>query len=390
MTSTMELYDRIAAGVDLDDSSPHAGIRFSTEYEPLGGPDSKIYPAVYPGPSRDDPARYLEEVRYDGGERVTAVVVDSRQSQANRVEEALQQQLDRGAIFLPHLVLDVTSHGTGLRITSLTAPHRSRDAYFRDSRDADGTAFDKTEVGAALRMVNAEDATPMLLHSPLDLALGAWDSQRSLRLATKFPRIYTSEIVGLGVERGKRAAGRADLIVSGAMLGVPGDDNTWTLAEKGAKGTKKLSELGHGSIPPSIVDTGGVSCKRIVRTANLGFAGVARLRFAPLDPAAARAGRALVACLALAGDRLAFTSPGIFLRSGCELVVAGQSAQWVGTSTDPFVLDRSGALGLLKHAVDRLHAAGVVWADAPVRLVPGPDLQKAVDRAFYANPASED
>lgn len=385
------LYDRLTAGVNLDDDSPDAGIRCVAQYAPLGGWDSKIYPAIYPGQGRDDPARYLTEKRYVGGAVQTAVVVDARQSQANRCEEALQAALDAGDMSLPHLRMDVTSHRREHRITSLTAPHRSRDAYFRDATALDGTPFDTTPIGMALRIVSPEDATPMLLHSPADLVYGAWDSQRSLRQATKFPRIYTSETIALQIEQGRRAAGRADLIVSGAALAVSDDkENTWTLVEKGTKGAKKLSKLGHGSIPPSVVDTGGVSCRQITRTATLGFAGIARLRFASLEPASARAARTLLAALALAGDRLAFARPGIFLRSGCELVLESEDLTWVGTSGDALSLDRRGAVDLVARAAAVLRDTGVPWETEPVRLRPGSELQKAIDRAFFAQATEED
>jgi CRISPR-associated protein Csb1 len=385
------IYDRLAAGVNLDDDSQDAGIRCMAQYAPLGGWDSKIYPAVYPGEGRDAPARYLTETRYVDGVEQSAVVVDSRQSQANRCEEALQAAVDAGVLPLPHLRLDVASHGREHRITSLTAPHRSRDAYFRDATTADGTPFDATEAGQALRIVTPDDATPLLLHSPADLIFGSWDSQRSLRQATKFPRVYTSETIALDIERGHRAAGRADLIVSGAEMVISaGQDNAWTLAEKSVKGAVKLSTKGHGSIPPSVVETGGVSCRQITRTATLGFAGIARLRFASLEPAAARAARTLLAALALAGDRLAFARPGIFLRSGCELVLESEALAWVGGSGDALSLDRAAALDLTTEAAARLREAGVIWDTAPIHLRPGAELQKAIDRAFFSQPAEED
>lgn len=389
--ATDTLYGRLDAGVNLDDDSQDAGIRCVAQYAPLGGWDSKVYPAIYPGDGPNDSARYLTETRYVDGAEQSAAVIDSRQSQANRCEEALQAALDAGVLALPHLRLDIMSHGREHRITSLTAPHRSRDAYFRDATSPDGTPFDATEVGKALRIVTPDDATPLLLHSPADLVYGAWDSQRSLRQATKFPRTYTSETIALQIEQGRRAAGRADLIVSGAAMAVPDEkDNTWTLAEKGAKGAKKLSAMGHGSIPPSVVETGGVSCRRITRTATLGFAGIARLRFASLEPAAARAARTLLAAVALAGDRLAFARPGTFLRSGCELVLESEEIAWVGHADDTLTLGRAGAVELLAEATARLREAGVPWDTEPVRLRPGAELQKAIDRAFFAQPAQED
>lgn len=386
--TVQDLYDRLAAGVNLDDDGLDAGIRVVAQYEPLGGWDSKIYPSIYPGQGRDEP-QYLIEKRYVDGAELSAVVVDARQSQANRCEEGLQAAIDNGDLPLPHLRLDITSHERQHRITSLTAPHRSRDAYFRDATATDGTPFDRTEVGAALRIVTPEDATPLLLHSPADLVYGAWDSQRSLRLATKFPRTYTSETMGLEIEQGRRAAGRADLIMSGKALGYIGEDKTLVLAENSTKGAKPLSKLGHGSIPPSVVETGGVSCRAITRTATVGFAGIARLRFASLDPVAGRAARTFLAALALAGDRLAFSRPGIFLRSGCELTLTEESLSWVGADGGPVALGRREAIDLAAHAVRAMRDAGVAWDTEPVRLLPGDQLQKAIDRAFYAQQTDE-
>lgn len=390
MTSTTKLYDRLVRGVNLDDDSTDAAIRITADYEPIGGWEGKLNPPTYPT-DREHPVPYLIEKRFHAGEVEDIVLLDSRQSQANRSEEALQAAIDGGRFFLPHLALEVESFGRAHRITSLTAPHRSRDAYFRDAVTPAGTAFDKTEVGAALATVSTGDATAMLRHSPVDLTLGVWDSHRELRLATKFPRSYTSEIVGHGVAQGHRAAGRADLIVSGAARVKVGEGKTWSLAEdKDTKGTKKLSELGHGSIPPSFTATGGVSVQRVSRVATIGFAGIARLGFASLDSAGARAARAVIACIALAGDRLAFARPGLFLRSGCELALTSESLSWVGTEQESFVLDRGVAVDLLVHAIERLSAAGVGWDGEPVRLIPGAELQKAIDRAFFSQPADEE
>lgn len=392
--TTEQVYDRILRAASLDDESQDAAIRITTDYEPIGGWEDKISPPTYPDPDAkggEKSSVYLLETRYLNGEAVDSVLLDNRGSQANRVEEAVLHGIGRGLFFIPHLALEVETHGRPLRITSLQAPHRSRDAYFRDSRSPDGDAFDATEIGAALVAVSPDDATALLRYSPADLVLGSWDSHRELRLATKFPRCYTSELVGYGVTEGKRAAGRSDLIVSGKAMANVGEGKSWTLTEgKSAKGAKKLSELGHGSIPPSFTSTGGVSVHSVRRTATLGFAGLARVRFGSLEEPAARAARALLASLALCGDRLAFARPGLFLRSGCELVTRTEAISWVGMSAQEFTLDRSAAVDLLQHAIVRLGDAGVEWPDKPTRLVPGPELQKAIDRAYFSQPADEE
>lgn len=389
MTTMSAIWERLVAGVNLDDDSLDAAIRVTAEYEPVGGWGDKVSPPTYPADSNPDKIPYLVETRFHNGESEQTVMLDSRQSQANRCEEALQDAVDAGRTFLPHLALAMTSHGRTHRITSMTAPHRSRDAYFRDSTAPDGTAFDSTVVGSALKSVELSDATALLQNSPTDLVYGVWDSHRSLRLATRFPRIYTSEMIGHGVQLGRRAAGRSDLIVSGAQRAKKVGD-TWTLADgKDTKGTNKLSELGHGSIPPSFTASGGVSVTRVSRTATVGFAGLARIRFAVLPEAAARAARGLLAAVALAGDRWAFGRPGLFLRSGCEFSLLSEELTWVGTG-DALTLTRADALALLRLAVDEARAAGVDWPNEAVPLVPGAELQKAVDKAFYTQPAEDE
>ncbi|HTW98876.1 MAG TPA: type I-U CRISPR-associated RAMP protein Csb1/Cas7u, partial [Acidimicrobiales bacterium] len=335
MSDVGELYERLAAAASLE--SEDAAIRVNATYEPIGGWGDKVSPPTYPRrPDQNgmDPP-YLMERRYLDGELTEVALLDSRQSQANRCEEALQDEIDAGRLELPHLALRAESHGVPIRITSLQAPHRSRDAYFRDAQ-IDQTPFDATPVGDALRGVRPEDATSLYRHSPPDLVYGVWDSHRGLRLATRFARVYTSEMVAWGAERGWRAAGRFDLVVSGATK-VTGGNDDWEPADRAPKGTKtgKASELGHGSIPPSqtsrdgrnrdVAAPGGVAATRITRSASLSFGGLARLRFGSADRDKARAARAVLAAMALLGDRLAFGRPNLFLRSGCDLVLEQES-----------------------------------------------------------------
>lgn len=387
------LYERIAAAASLEGDD--AAVRITATYEPAGGPGDKVSPPTYPvGDEKTLP--YLFEERWgSGGETEKVVLLDSRQAQANRCEEALQAEVDAGRLALPHLVLRTEAHGTPIRITSLQAPHRSRDAYFRDAITPEGTAFDKTVVGGALKAVRPEDAGALFRHAPTDLVYGVWDSHRKLRLAPRFPRIYTSEVIGHGALEGRRAAGRYDLLVSGARKVKEGDDATWTAGD-GAKGTR-LSELGHGSIPPSEGTSrgrgpGGVIVRSISRTASLGFAGLARITLGPAaTPEADRGARAVLAALALLGDRLAFGAPAVFLRSGCELVLTSEELVFVGRgSGDLLELDRSDARALVAHAVERAGAGGATWAPEPFALRPNAELQKVIDESFFSAPDDDE
>jgi CRISPR-associated protein Csb1 len=210
-----------------------------------------------------------------------------------------------------------------------------------------------------------------------------------LRLATRFPRVYTSEVVGWDVVAGRRAAGRFDLVVSGGRKVLGGQEN-WEPGD-GSKGTR-LSKFGHGSIPPSEARGGGVVARRLTRAGSIGFAGLARVRFGELSEAAARAGRAVLATLALLGDRAAFGHPAVFLRSGCELVLAGETLAWVGRSgrEHPFTLDLDGARELFAHAVARAEAEGLSWSASPVELRPQAKLRDLINEAYYSSPAEVD
>ncbi len=378
-----QVYERLAAAASLERED--AGIRFRAMYEPAAGPGAKVSPPTYPVEDRGSP--YLLEDRRapDGGGR--AVLLDSRQAQANRCEEALAGAVERGEIWVPHLVLDIETHGRRLRMTSLSAPHRSRDAYFRDAEDAEGQPFDDTEPGRELAACTPEDATALYRYAPTDLVYGVWDSHRGLRLAARFPRVYTSELVGWEPKEGVRAAGRFDLITSGQQRAtVEGRD--W---KPDPKGKKKLSELGLGAIPPTTRNQrgdplpGGVTVSGIERLGVLSFPGLARIRLGP-DGEPARAARAVLATLAILGDRLAFGGPGVFLRSGCDLVRTSEELSWVGPrgAGEGLELDRTAAIELFRYAVARAEEAGLPWHPEPIVLRPRANLQAAIDGAFFA------
>src|ERR1051325_4578396 len=91
------------------------------------------------------------EDRRINGEVVPCVLLDSVQSQANRLEEALLQAYEAERIRFPLMMVDFTRTEDGSpqddpaiarigRITTLDAPHRIADAIFRDSVLSTGAA----------------------------------------------------------------------------------------------------------------------------------------------------------------------------------------------------------------------------------------------------------
>jgi CRISPR-associated protein Csb1 len=377
-------YDELLRAAALEPSK--AVIRITTNYEPAGGPNARIFPPTYPAGPNESP--YVTEPRrFDGVER-RAVLIDSTPSEANRVEEALLRAIDEDLVKLPLMIIEHER----VRLTSLEAPHRFADAYLRDSI-LGGTPFDKSDLGKAILAADTSDASALFANDPGSLVYGAWNSHRKGR-QTKFPRVYGSEIVGWDPEIGARKAGRMDpLNLTGAAAGS-GEEWDYVRVEEKAGNRKsqgvRLSEIGHGNIAPGSAH-GGVTINGATRTATLSFAALDRLRFGSQPADAQIAARACLAAYALLGDRLAFGRGSLWLRSGCELVVTDETLAWVGRggTTDPFELSMDDALALFETARDRAAKVGIAMNLKPVVLHPNKALSEAIDFSFTRAAATE-
>ena len=118
-------------------SGSTAAFRCRQRLQPGGGDGDKVFPPTYAG------AVYaIEERRVKDAEgkwqTLPCVLMDSVQSQANRMEEALQLALDTGRFDdCPIPLVEVDFSDAELlddiqRVTSLQAPHRVADAILRD------------------------------------------------------------------------------------------------------------------------------------------------------------------------------------------------------------------------------------------------------------------
>lgn len=385
-----ELIERLERAVSLE--SDDAAIRIHAEYGPLAGATAKVFPPTYL-PSGG--TRYHFEERWrEGDQRVKVVMLDAFQSQANRVEAALAGLAE--GLGLPQLMVEANLSDRTFRVSSLDAPHRSRDAYFLDS-EMDGVPFDKTEIGKALNMVSSQNATAALRYAPYDLVFGVWDSHRNKRIVTKFARSYSSEMIGWDAVQGDRAATKGDPLNLPGGTAVPLPD--WRpeiQTKKKEKAEQKLSELGHGMIPGTLgtfartgakerVTAPGVAVRSITRDAVLSMAGLAQFRFPSEEKDATLPGRTALAAIALLGDRMAFAGAGLHLRSGSDLVLLSERVEWVrrGGEIETFDLSPSDARALLDAARDRLQNAGVRWSGEPVILRPSERLRKLIEQTFY-------
>jgi CRISPR-associated protein Csb1 len=208
-----------------------AAFRCRRRLQPAGGEGDKVFPPTFAG------AVYaVEQRRVPGRDApVTCVLLDSVQSQANRMELALQEAVDGGKISMPVVTVDFSERGpTGDveadkkagrlidsvgKITSLQVPHRLADAILRDS-ELDGVPFRASNKGKALNTVSLTNATPLLDLCPTALIFGMWDSTGPKGgLGPKFERAMVSEIVGIGAEIGdlRRGVRRDPLEIRAAV-----------------------------------------------------------------------------------------------------------------------------------------------------------------------------
>lgn len=370
-----------------------AGFRCVTDYQPAGGPGNKVFPPTYEG------GKYATEERIDPetGERKPCVLLDSVQSQANRMELALLEAHRAGKVTLPLIVtrFDQAELLRKFTVTSLEAPHRAADALFRDSL-LNGVKFRESDNGQILNTADIRNATGLFGLCPTALVFGLWDSTGPRGgLGVKFQRTIVSEIVGYDAVPGVRTSSRIDPAAiekrAGPVFRTP--SGGWTLdSDKAMKATGKPvlykprqgkdvtydgslgkdipdqgrpSVINHGNVTPDYdfarnntnqiqyetrIDDrgesvrvrprilGGFTISKAVQNTVLSLAVLRRLRF-PLngatdsDPAVDLAARTALAALGLAAGSLARVDTD--LRSRCQLF-AEQESVWE-------LLDRPGA-----------------------------------------------
>src|SRR3984893_10827576 len=83
-----------------------AALRRRQRLQPVGGKGDNIFPPTCPGEGRNTPPRHVFERRQLDGLQVWCVLVDSVQSQANRLEEVLLAAVRDEIISLPYVVVD--------------------------------------------------------------------------------------------------------------------------------------------------------------------------------------------------------------------------------------------------------------------------------------------
>lgn len=370
-----------------------AALRSRTRLQPAGGPGARVMPPTFAG------AVYQIEFRRVPGREgpVPCVVLDTVQSQANRMEEALLRAWEGGRIRIPVVATDF-SKAEGLldpigKVTSLEAPHRIADAIFRDS-DLNGSRFRSSNAARRLDLASPANATPLYQLCPTALVFGIWDSTGPKGgLGVRFERVLVSEIVGIGLPpleqvRAHRSRGvRRDPLGVRRGVQVSGTRSDWKVADGKAKGAKPPSEINHGNVPFES-ENAGVTVEYAEQTITLSLIGLRRLRF-PIGGSAATtetdaAGRTVLAALGLCGAVLA-SENGLNLRSNCVLWpedrMTWELLETPGQEPRRFHLTGEEAIGLLNEAVDAAGKLGLAWLTEPLMLTPSPDLVELVRRS---------
>ncbi len=421
-------------------SSHAAAFRCITEYQPMGGPGDKVFPPTYEG------GKYATEKRVNAetGEIIDCVLLDSVQSQANRMELALLDALRAKRIELPLIATKFQFDDPKYKsfsVSSLEAPHRVADAIFRDSKIGD-VLFRKSEKGRLLDNADTRNVTGLFGLCPTALVFGIWDSTGPRGgLGVKFQRALVSEMVGWNAVDGKNTGSRIDpagiVRASGPIFRT--NDGEWTtnpeLAVKidgkpalyGLRNKKLVahddkndqdqgapSKINHGNVTPDyafvkdrnnniIYDEitlengkvikkprvkGGFTISKATQTSVLSLTALRRLRF-PLDGAADsrsevnQAAHTVLAALGLVAAVLA-REEGADLRSRCQLVPQ-QNFVWElldvpGQPPKPFELDGAAAVQLFNDAVKEAKNIELPWENE-ILLTPSEDLLTLVRKS---------
>ena len=277
-----------------------AAVRLRVKLQPAGDVGAKVFPPTYIG------GVYATEKRLVDGHPIECVLLDSVQSQANRLEAALLRTYREGKMTFPLIAVkfpnDVPGVGDDNEVTTLDAPHRIFDAILRDSEQGKtpfraqlkaGGAKDKTPMtpeGEAIALANARNATPLLELCPTALVFGAWDSTGAAGgLGNKFARAIASEIIGVNAVYGVRTSSRIDpLGIKGGKIYADAEGD-WTVDEvkkdgkdvlfarkDSSKDKGKPTEINHSNITPDITryaDTPEKNTPDIMRRAevNVGY-----------------------------------------------------------------------------------------------------------------------
>lgn len=379
--ATMEnlTYDLLLEACKAGGSS---ALSYTTELKSAGGEQTLVAPAKYvAGSGRNGHATYVYETRYIDGEPTRTVLIDSRTSAANRIENAINDAIAEGhPIFGVMPRIRVTYKGAGMNGADIvewdtTLPHRAFDAHIRLGFQEGG----KESIITDSRYLAARNSMPaealgLFAVSPITILLGGWDSTRKSGQA-RFAASLTGEIIGVLSDQNvkpsglttRRSGARIDPVAPSFEFDGPFASEMGARAEIGKDFQKKKvvkgSEFLLGAIPPMTDSLDGISVKRIVRSRVLSFSTLRTLHFGKgVD--SDQAIRALLAALAI--DAVARADAELCLRANAFLSEAGKPKTFIhgryGAKIALNPIEVKDADALLQEAYERAcEVAGIDW-----------------------------
>lgn len=316
-----------------------------TELEPAAGPHASVAPAKFVDGSK---SVFAYETRYIDGDARKVVLIDSKQSELNRAEAAIEQGRqygDEAAVKIPRAVVTYKTENGPVEYTDMELSHRIFDGHFRAGR-VDDKPITENDQYRALRNSTPADMSALLKTAPAALLFGAWDSTRKSN-QVRLRSALVGEIIGVladqepGAEhrQARRGGARVDAVAASVKLAPkdmeslvndqanelsPGNlkknrDAIAAASKAKNKDTAHVSAsgIGLGSIPPSLEETGAVACRRIIRSWVLSLATLRQLRFGQ-DKDKNVAARALLAALGL--NAIARAERELYIRANCDLI----------------------------------------------------------------------
>lgn len=357
-----------------------------TSLEAAAGPFAGIAPTKFASSKPNDKrGAYAYEKRFfpelHGPAQV--VVVDSKGSSANRIEQAIDLAILDGHELLnrtPRIRVsyrsgDNSAEGMEVCHTCLGLPHRAFDAHIRCSVCGDGTPVYKHPDYVAARNCTTANLRPLVELSAGTVAFGGWDATRKSR-QVRLRSPLVGETIGVLADQSEdgdktplRGAARVDPV--GASFEITKELAT-TLHDRYTEGNPKAggkksgptraSEYGLGHIPPSLDSLGFVSCSSILRSHVLSFSTLRQYRFG-LGSDGDAAVRALLAAFCLNGLVRAGTE--LVYRANCDLRETS-APEWMldgryGAQTALEPMDVPAADALLAEAIDQAVDKGLRW-----------------------------
>lgn len=311
-----------------------------TELEPAAGPHASVAPAKFVDGSK---SVFAYETRYIEDDAQKVVLIDSKQSELNRAEAAIEQGRQYGkeaVVKIPRAVVTYQTENGPVEYTDMELSHRIFDGHFRAGR-VDGKPITENDQYRALRNSTPADMSALLKTAPAALLFGAWDSTRKSN-QVRLRSALVGEIIGVladqepGAEtrQARRGGARVDAVAASVKLSAkelsslvddqeaelsPGNVGARRNEIKKAKADARISAspLGLGSIPPALEETGAVACRRIIRSWVLSLATLRQLRFGQ-DEKKNIAARALLAALGL--NAIARAEHELYIRANCDLI----------------------------------------------------------------------